>query len=76
MSSRDEQAIKERCTNISSNSRWIDILVGKYYDKNPSTKANIVEVNRIRKEVVNQPNYIRSVAIEQLRQEGVLAVEH
>jgi len=75
MLAEDLQAVKERCDQISQNKRWVDVMVGNYYDQNPSTPTNIVEVNRIRKEVVGQPEYIRKFAIEQLRSEGVLLSE-
>lgn len=76
MLASDEQAIQQRCENLSDD-RWIDVMVGNYYDQFPKTPQTIVEVNRIRKEVVNQPEYIRTVAIEQLRTEGVLPIsEH
>lgn len=70
ISASDEQLVTERCTKLSG-SGWVDILVGYYYDDNPDTEVNIVECNRI-KQVVSQPDYIRLVAINQLRNEGLI----
>jgi len=74
MPERDEQAVKERCDRISSNDRWIDVMVGHYYDQHKATPVNVIECNRIR-QVVSDPEYIRTVAIGQLREEGVIRSE-
>lgn len=72
MLTNDEQIVKERCKQISNNSKLIDILVGDYYDANPDTDVNIGECNRI-KHVVSQPDYLRTIAIDQLQNEGLIS---
>jgi len=66
-----EVAIMDRCSLIANDTRMVDALVAEYHDKYSSTTFNIEECNSI-KLLILQPDHLRSIAVEQLTNEGII----